>query len=90
MKPQAEIIKEIDKISSQNSRNKPSSIARLIFLPPARLFKELIFKGALFRGVSGIKQAVNASALSFATEAKKYERDHKDTSEMERDSKDFL
>ncbi|VAX25540.1 hypothetical protein MNBD_NITROSPINAE02-1212 [hydrothermal vent metagenome] len=90
MKPQAEIIKEIDKTSSQDSLNKPSSVARLVILPPVILFNELIIKGALFRGVPGWKKAVNTSLLCFVTEAKKYEHDYKDTSEMERDSKDFL
>lgn len=90
MKPQGEIIKEIDETSSQESKTKPASLIRLIFLPPIVLFKKLILSGALFRGVAGLKQAVNASALCFVTEAKRYERDYKDTSEMDKDSKDFL
>ena len=90
MKPQAEIVEEIDKTSTQDSELGSVSVASLIFLPPALLFKELIFKGGLFRGVAGVKQAVNASVLCFVTLAKRYERGFKNTSEMEKDSKDFM
>lgn len=89
MKPQSEIIKEIDEKSEIDEKAKPASMLRLIFIAPLMLIYGLILKGGLFMGVKGLKQAVNQSAAGFVTEAKRYEKDHGDKTEQKRASKDF-
>lgn len=86
------IIEDIDKKSSSAadaagasrvSRSRAMIVTRMVFIPPAAFLKTYFLKGGLTRGVEGLRDAVNAWVLSFATEAKVYEKLYADFSDAE-------
>lgn len=64
-------------LTAAERAGRPSRITlalRLVFLPVLALAGGLFLRGGLFRGVEGLKEAVNGAALSFVTEARRYEK----------------
>ena len=98
MEPQADAVRNIDSasakaVASLSGEPKPGRLAMafcLVFPPAASFAKEFIVKGGALRGVEGLKTAVNAWALSFATQAKRYEKHYADYTELKARARDFL
>lgn len=98
MEPQADAIRRIDEESTQSVRSEPagtpkpgSSVMalRLIFIPSGKFLKSYVLKGGVFRGIDGLKSAVNEWALSFSIEAKRYEKHYADDTELKKRARDF-
>jgi hypothetical protein len=98
VEPQADAVRNIDTASSKAVAGlpvepKPGKLAMafgLVFPPAVRFAEEFIVKGGALRGVEGLKSAVNAWALSFATNAKRYEKHYADDTALKARAKDFL
>lgn len=98
MEPQADIVRDIDSASTNavaglSVEPKPTRLAMafgLLFPPAMRFANEFIAKGGALRGVEGLKSAVNAWALTFATNAKRYEKYYADDTELKTRARDFL
>ena len=97
MEPQADAVRNIDEASTKavelSGELKPGRLAmafRLVFTPAARFLGVFIIKGSAFKGVEGFKSAVNAWALSFATESKRYEKHYADDTALKSCARDFL
>jgi hypothetical protein len=95
---QADAVRRIDEVSTKSASQlsgepKPGRLALtfgLVFPPTARFANEFIVKGGALRGIEGLKSAVNAWALSFATNAKRYEKHYADDTELKARARDFL
>ncbi|MBI5814075.1 MAG: hypothetical protein HZB29_00505 [Nitrospinae bacterium] len=71
--------KSTESISGQSAapvRGSLESAANLVFPPLAAFLREFVVKGGVFKGVRGLQSSFNAWALCFATEAKRYEKQH--------------
>ena len=98
MEQQADAVRYIDEASTKvvdalSGESKPGRLAmalRLVFTPALRFANEFIVKGGVFRGIEGLKSAVNAWALSFATQAKRYEKHYADDTALKARARDFL
>jgi hypothetical protein len=62
----------------------------LVFPPAVQFANEFIVKGGALRGIEGLKSAVNAWALSFAMNAKRYEKHYADDTALKAKARDFL
>ncbi len=89
METQKEAIDRIERASNEMACEGSGSRIRLIVVPVAVLVRSLFFKGALFRSVPGLKDAVNEWALYFLTESKRYEKSYANDSEMKKRCCDF-
>ncbi len=97
MEPQADAVRNIDDASTKAAELpgelKPGRLAmafRLVFPPAAEFLGVFVLKGGAFRGVDGLKSAVNAWALSFTTQAKRYEKHYADDTALKARARDFL
>lgn len=98
MEPQADIVRNIDSVSTTavaglSGESKPGRLELtlgLVFRPAAVFTNEFIVKGGAVRGIEGLKSAVNAWALSFATQAKRYEKHYADDTALKARARDFL
>ncbi|VAX21231.1 hypothetical protein MNBD_NITROSPINAE01-1265 [hydrothermal vent metagenome] len=89
METQKETIDRIERESNNMACEGSGSRMRLIFIPVLVFMRSLFLKGALFRGVAGLKEAVNEWALYFMTESKRYEKSYADDSEMKKRCRNF-
>lgn len=98
MEHQADAVRRIDEASTKfvnelSGEPKPGRLELalgLVFQPVAQFANEFIVKGGVLRGVEGLKASVNAWALSFATQAKRYEKHYADDAELKARAKDFI
>jgi len=80
LEDQAASVKMVDEESTRIASLRGGAVSRgghairLAFAPQAVLINELLFNGGLFGGVQGLRRSVNAWAIAFATEAKRYEK----------------
>lgn len=97
MEPQAEAVRNVDEASTMaanglSGKFRPGRLTmalRLVFPPALEFIGVFVVKGGMFRGVDGLKSAVNAWALSFATEAKRYEKYYADDTALKSRAGDF-
>lgn len=95
---QADAVRRIDEASTKSAKElsgepKPGRLELalgLVFQPAAIFANEFIVKGGVLRGIEGLKSSVNAWALSFATQAKRYEKHYADDTELKARARDFI
>lgn len=95
---QADSVRRIDEASTKfanelSGKPKPGRLEMalgLVFHPAAEFANEFIVKGGALRGIEGLKSSVNAWALSFATQAKRYEKHYADDTSLKARARDFI
>ncbi|MBI4667461.1 MAG: hypothetical protein HY751_13750 [Nitrospinae bacterium] len=96
MESQSDAIRRIDSESAMAARDAQAAPGRgalvyeLLVPPVAVLFRVLFSQGSVFKGASGLKDAVNAWAGAFAPAAKRYEKFYASSEALNAKARDFI